>query len=67
MQLVDAGDRAEIELAVEMREQFVVARRLPAQRVAQRIGIDRDQEQAGLAGKMLSRRLGDLRRRSRNG
>ena len=42
-------DRAEIEFAVEMRKQFVVARALPAQRVAQRVGVDRDQEQSGLA------------------
>ena len=55
MHLVHADDRAEIEFAVEMRKQLVVARRLPAQRFAQRIGIDRDQEQSGLAGKMLFR------------
>ncbi len=66
MHLVHAGDRAEIEFAVEMRKQLVVARRLPAQRVAQRVGIDRDQEQSGLAEEMLSRRLGDLRGRARN-
>src|SRR5258708_2627834 len=43
-----------------MREQLVVARRFPAQRVPQRVGIDRDQEQAGLPEKMLPRGLGDL-------
>src|SRR4051794_12849415 len=43
-----------------MRKQFVVARALPAQRLAERIGIDRDQEQAGLAEEMFSRGLGDL-------
>ncbi len=62
MHLLDAGHRAEIEFAVEMREQLVIARRLEAQRIAQRVGIDRDQEQAGLAGIMLPRRLGHLRR-----
>jgi hypothetical protein len=56
----DGGHRAEIEFAVEMREQFIVARRLPAQRIAQRVRVDGDQEQAGLAEIMLSRRLGDL-------
>ena len=59
----DGGHRAEIEFAVEMREQFVVARGLPAQRIAERVRVDRDQEQAGLAEIMLSRRLGDLGRR----
>src|SRR5437868_11499408 len=46
-----------------MREQFVVARGLPAQGIAERIGVDRDQEQAGLAEIMLPRGLGDLGRR----
>src|SRR5579872_4201927 len=53
-QAMHAGDRAEIELAIEMRKQFVVARRLPTQRVPQRVGIDLDQEQSGLAEEMLS-------------
>jgi len=56
----DGGHRTEIKLAVEMREQFVVARGFPAQGFAERVGIDRDQKQAGLAGIMLARRLGDL-------
>src|SRR5258708_39551666 len=43
-----------------MREQLVVARGLPAQRVAERVRVDRNQEQAGLAEIMLSRRPGDL-------
>jgi len=33
----DCGDRAEIEFAIEMRNSFVIARRLPAQRITQRI------------------------------
>ena len=37
-----------------MRKQFVVARRLPPQRVPQRVGIDLDQEQSGLAEEVLS-------------
>ena len=61
VQIEDGDDRAEIEFAIEMRKQLVVARALPAQRVAQRIGIDRDQEQAGLAEKMFSRGFRDLR------
>jgi hypothetical protein len=32
-------DRAEIELAIEMRKQVVVARALPAQRFAKRVGM----------------------------
>src|SRR6201999_2008029 len=42
MHVEHAGDRAEIEFAIQMREQFVVARALPAQRLAQLVGIDRD-------------------------
>ena len=45
--------RAEIEFAIEMRKQLVVARALPAQRVAERVGIDLDQEQRLLAEKCL--------------
>ena len=56
----DGGHRAEVEFAVEMREQFVVARTLPAQGIAERVGIDRDQEQTGLSEIMLPRRLRDL-------
>jgi len=58
----NAGDRAEIEFAIEMGKQFVVARPLPPQRVAQRIGVDRDQEQAGVTEEVLSGGLRDLRR-----
>ena len=62
-----ARHRAEIELAIEMRKQLVVARALPAQRLAERIGIDLDQEQPGLAEEMLSRGRPRPGRRSRNG
>ena len=60
MQAVYGSHRAEIEVAVEMRKQFVVARGLPAQRLAERVGIDLDQEQAGLAEKKLPRSFGQL-------
>ena len=60
-QVEDGGDSAEIEFAIEMREQLLIARRLPAQRITQRIGIHRDQEQSGLAEKMLFRGFRDLR------
>src|SRR6266481_7536631 len=60
-QIEDGGDRAEIEFAIEMREQLVIARRFPAQRIPQRVGIDRDQEEAGLPEEMLPRGLRDLR------
>ena len=56
----DGGDGAEIEFAIEMREQLVIARGLPAQRITQRIGIDRDQKQPGLAEKVLFRGFRDL-------
>src|SRR6185437_4313575 len=56
----DRGDGADIEFAIEMGEQFVIARALPAQGAAERIDIDGDQEQAGLAEIMLPRRLRDL-------
>src|ERR1700744_4295787 len=52
--------RAEIELAIEMREQVVVARAFPPQRIAERIRIDRDQEQADLPEEMLSCGFRDL-------
>src|SRR5204862_8023696 len=60
-QIEDRGDGAEIELAIEMRKQLVVARGLPAQPVAQRVGIDGDQKQPGLPDIMLSRGFGTLR------
>jgi hypothetical protein len=60
VQVLDAPHRAEIELAIEMWEQLVIARTLPAQRRPQRIDIDLDQEQAGLAGEEFSRGFRDL-------
>src|SRR5260370_29653396 len=60
-QVEDGGDRAKVEFAIEVREQLVIARRFPAQRIPQRVGIDRDQEQAGLPEEMLPRGFGDLR------
>src|SRR6185437_4039394 len=58
-----AGDRAEIERAIEMRKQLVVAGALPAQRVAERVRVDLDQEQPGLADEMLFGGLRHLRGR----
>ena len=49
-QILHAPHRAEIEFAIEMRKQLVIARTLPAQRAAERIGVDLDQEQRVLAG-----------------
>src|ERR1700710_1989298 len=48
-----------------MRKQFVVARGLPAQGIAERVGIDRNQKQAGLAEEMLLGGLGHLRGRGK--
>ncbi|GCC47837.1 hypothetical protein chiPu_0032070, partial [Chiloscyllium punctatum] len=64
-QAQDFGDRAEVEFAIEMWKQFVIARPLPTQGIAERIGVDRDQEQAGLSVVMLARGLGDLRGRGK--
>src|ERR1700739_520699 len=60
-----SSDRAEVEFAVEMGEQFIVARPLPSQCVAQTIGIDRDQEQSGLAEEVFPCGLRHLRRRGK--
>ena len=60
VKILHAAHRAEIEFAIEMRKQLVIARALPAQRAAERIDIDFDQEQAGLSGEEFSRGLGDL-------
>src|SRR5579871_6895424 len=54
-------DRAEIEFAIEVREQLAVARAFPFERIAQHVRVNGNQEQAGLAGKMLSCGLSDLR------
>src|SRR5689334_16360148 len=62
-QILDGNDRAEIELAIEMREQLAIARGFPAQLLSQRVGIDADQKQPGLAEVMLSRGLRQLRGR----
>src|SRR5262245_32526247 len=43
-----------------MRKQLIIAGRLPAQCLAERIRIHRDQEQSGLSEEMLARGLGDL-------
>ncbi len=65
MDVAHADDGAEIEFAIEVREQLVVARALPAQRIAKRVAIDLDQEQAGLAEEMLAGGPGHLRRRGK--
>src|SRR5579871_317325 len=60
VEVLDGSHRAEVELAVEMGKQLVIARSLPAQRLAQGVGVDFDQEQPGLAEKVLSRSLRNL-------
>src|SRR5207247_7179941 len=50
---------------IEVREQLAIARALPAQRIAERITIDLDQEQACLAKEMLAGGLSHLRRRGK--
>src|SRR5262249_16609011 len=53
MQTEHVFHRAEIEFAVEMREQLAVARRLPPQRLAQRFRVHLDQDQSGLAKEIV--------------
>src|SRR5262252_538121 len=47
----------ERQLAVKMRKQITIARKLPFQRIPQRIGIDRNQHQILSPGKILRRSL----------
>ena len=51
---------SEIESTVQMRKQLAETRWLPLQRVAKRVGIDRNQEKPGLAGEMFCKRACDL-------
>ena len=51
---------SEIEFTVQMRKQLAETRWLPPQRVAKRVGIDRNQEKPGLAGEMFCKRACDL-------
>ena len=43
-----------------MREEIAAAGWLPFERRAERVGVDRDEEQIGFFGEMLRRGLGDL-------
>ena len=61
MQTEHACHRAESEFAVEVREQLAIARRLPTQRLAQRMRIHLDQEQSGSAKEILRGGLCNLR------
>src|SRR5437868_239250 len=58
--LLDPAHRVKRERAVEMGEQRAAARGLPFERRPERSRLDRDQEEVGLAGKMLGRGLNDL-------
>ncbi len=55
---MDGRDGAEIEFAVEMREQIAAAGWLPAQVVTECVCVHSDQKQAGLAEIVLPERLG---------
>jgi hypothetical protein len=66
VEILDGRHRAEIELAIEMRKQLIVPRTLPAKPPPERIGIDLDQEQPGLAKKKASARSPRPGRRSKN-
>src|SRR5262249_42170434 len=52
---------SERQFGVKMRKQITVARKLPFQRIAQRIGIDRNQHQIVSPRKILRRGRADLR------
>jgi len=54
--------RAEIELAIEVRKQLLIARALPAQCAAERVAVDLDQEQRALPEIVLAQGLGNLGR-----
>src|SRR5215510_1677951 len=51
---------SERQFAVKMRKQITAARRLPFQRIAERIGVDRNQHQILSPGKIPRRGLADL-------
>ena len=59
-QRIDTAHRGEWQFAVEMRKQRAAARGLPLQERAERIGIDRDQNEIALPGKLLCRGLSGL-------
>ena len=61
-QRFDAADGGKSELAVKMREQRAAARGLPFQLAAELGGIDAQQQEVALAGEMLGRGFGRLRR-----
>lgn len=61
-QIKDLSYRAKIQFAVKMRKQLATARRLPLQRIAKLVSIDRDQKKSGLAGEMLGESAGELGR-----
>src|SRR2546423_1450536 len=53
--------RGERQIAVKMRKQITAARSLPSQRFAERVRVDRDQQQILDAGEILGRGRADLR------
>src|SRR2546423_14032300 len=55
--------RGERQVAVKMRKQFAAARNLPSQRLAERVRVDRHQQQVLEAGKILGGGRADLRGR----
>ena len=46
--------------AIEMGKERAPARHIPAQSRSERLGVDRDEEKVGLAGKMFGGRFGHL-------
>src|SRR6478672_9208654 len=59
-QFHDGEDRGEVERSVEMRKYSAAARRLPFQIIAEAIGVDLKQHQAGLPREMLVERAAQL-------
>ena len=57
----DPGNGGDRQIAVKMREKIAAARRLPFERVIETVGIDGDQNEIALPGKMLGCRFAHLR------
>ena len=56
----DRAHRRHRQAAVEMRKERAAARRLPAELLAERLGVDRDEEKVAMPGEMPRRRLAHL-------
>ena len=60
VQGLDTENCSEIKRPIKMREKLIMARPFPAERIAERVSVDRDQEQPCLALEMLAKRFRHL-------